>query len=74
MDTSSIPSHWLIAKSSFLGEKSKKEEANVSRVVEPGEIFGPDEVDGGAAVVEEQPAKEHQWDEERRSKSQRHVN
>ena len=46
----------------------------VSRVVEPGEVFGPDEVDGGAAVVEEQAAKEHQWDEERRSKCQRHVN
>ena len=47
--------------------------SNFSRVVEPGEVFGPDEVDGGAAVVEEEAAKKHQRNEKRRSKSQGHV-
>lgn len=47
--------------------------SNFSRVVEPGEVFGPDEVDGGAAVVEEESAKEHQRDEERRAESQSHI-
>ena len=78
MDTSSIPSHWLIASNSFLeesasDERSRQGNASFSRVIEPGEVFCPDEVDGGAAVVEEEAAEEHQRNEKRRSKSQGHV-
>ena len=77
MDTSSIPSHWLIASNSFLEETASddrtKGNASFSRVIEPGEVFCPDEVDGGAAVVEEEAAEEHQRNEKRRSKSQGHV-
>ena len=77
MDTSSIPSHWLIASNSFLEESASDDRtqgnASFSRVIEPGEVFCPDEVDGGAAVVEEEAAEEHQGNEKRRSKSQGHV-
>ena len=78
MDTSSIPSHWLIASNSFLEEsasddRTRQDNASFSRVIEPGEVFCPDEVDGGAAVVEEEAAEEHQRNEKRRSKSQGHV-
>ena len=77
MDTSSIPSHWLIASNSFLEESASDDRtqgnASSSRVIEPGEVFCPDEVDGGAAVVEEEAAEEHQRNEKRRSKSQGHV-
>ena len=78
MDTSSIPSHWLIASNSFLEEsasddRTRQGNASFSRVIEPGEVFCPDEVDGGAAVVEEEAAEEHQRNEKRRSKSQGHV-
>ena len=77
MDTSSIPSHWLIASNSFLEESQSDDRtqgnASFSRVIEPGEVFCPDEVDGGAAVVEEKAAEEHQRNQKRRSKSQGHV-
>ena len=77
MDTSSIPSHWLIASNSFLEESASDDRtqgnASFSRVIEPGEVFCPDEVDRGAAVVEEEAAEEHQRNEKRRSKSQGHV-
>ena len=77
MDTSSIPSHWLIASNSFLEESASDDRTqgngSFSRVIEPGEVFCPDEVDGGAAVVEEEAAEEHQRNEKRRSKSQGQV-
>ena len=78
MDTSSIPSHWLIASNSFLEESASDDRTpqgngSFSRVIEPGEVFCPDEVDGGAAVVKEEAAEEHQRNEKRRSKSQGHV-
>ena len=43
------------------------------RKVEPGDIFDPDEVDGNAAIIEEEASKEHERDEQRQPQAQGHL-